>query len=123
MNFAAVYLIQRFFYRIWMFFYDWYIASFLFIGRHCIDLLERLDRYWALRITFKNLFQPLYQDHTAVGRILGFVFRILRIICALGIYLFIILLAIVIYAAWAGLPIYIVSRGLLLSTQTINFSL
>ncbi len=111
MNFSLVYLVQRFFYRIGIFLYDWYVGSFFVIGKASIDTLERLDRYWALKITVKNLFQPLYQDRSLVGRVLGFFFRTSRALIASVLYIFVIFIFGAVYVAWAGLPIYIITRG------------
>ena len=121
MNFAVVYLVQRFFYRIWVFIHDWYVGSFLFIGKACIDTLERLDRTWALAITVRNLFQPLYQDRTVIGRILGFIFRSLRSALAMIFYLFVICFFVAVYLAWVILPAYILWRGLSGLGVTITF--
>ena len=113
MNFSLVYLVNRFFYRIFDFGRDWYIGSFLYIGRHTINFLESLDQIFAWRITLKNLFQPLYQDHTIVGHTLGFIFRSLRMIIGGIIYLFIFIIAAAIYLAWIAIPIYVVYAGFL----------
>lgn len=108
---AIPYLIGRAFYRIKLFIFDWYVGSFRLISRNMINRLERLDRTWALLITFKNMFQPLYQDRTFIGRILGFIFRFIRIVIGLVLYVLIIVLAILIYAAIAIAPLYILYWG------------
>ncbi len=95
-----------------MFVYNWYIGGFLFFYRHMTNVLERFDRTWAFQITLKNLFQPMYQDQTIVGRILGFIFRSFRIVIAGTIYAFVILVGISLYVMWAAIPLYIISRGL-----------
>lgn len=111
MSFSLIYLIQRFFYRIFEFLRHWYVGSFLTISHWLINALESLDRYFALRITLKNLFKPLYQDYTLIGYTLGFIFRFWRALFSGIIYFFVILFFIAIFLAWAGIPIYIVYRG------------
>lgn len=108
MNFSLVYLGNRFFYRIFDFIHDWYLGSFLYIGRHTINFLESLDQAFGLRVTIRNIFEPLYQDHTIVGHILGFIFRSLRILIAAFIYFFVASLAGTIYFIWALIPIFII---------------
>lgn len=101
MSFSVIYLIQRLIHSIYTFLYRWYIGGFRLIGGKTVIFLEHLDRFWALKITALNLFEPLYQDQTFVGRILGFVFRSFSIVCATVIYLVIILIAILLYAGFA----------------------
>ncbi|MDO8601644.1 MAG: hypothetical protein Q7R62_00720 [bacterium] len=108
---VITYLLGRTVYRIKLFFSDWYIGGFRFVSRRTIDLLESLDRTWALAITFKNIFQPLYQDHTFTGRILGFIFRSIRIVIGIGLYVLIIVAAVIIYAIIAITPLYILYWG------------
>ena len=108
---ALSYLFGRFFYRIWLFLSDWYIGSFRLIWRKTIDLLESLDRTLAVWITFKNLFQPLYQDRTFTGRILGFLFRSLRVLIALALYAAVLAVGIIIYGIIFVIPIYILYWG------------
>ncbi len=105
------YILARTWYRVRLFISDWYIGSFRIISRKTIDLLESVDRTWAIWITFKNIFQPLYQDRTFTGRILGFIFRSIRIVIALVLYLLIIAIAIIIYVAIFIAPIYILYWG------------
>lgn len=105
------YLIGRALYRISLFFSDWYGGGFRIVGRFAINTFERLDKTWAVWITFKNIFQPLYQDHTFTGRILGFFFRSVRIIIGLALYAVVIVVAIVVYAIIAVAPLYILYLG------------
>ena len=112
MPLALIYLIRRFCYRLYRFFYDWYIGGFLFFYAHGLEILESQDRFWAIRITAKNLFEPLYKDETMVGRILGFIFRSGRIVLAFFIYMLIILIAAIGYLAFAALPLYVIYYGL-----------
>ncbi|MEK7546986.1 MAG: hypothetical protein AAB536_02295 [Patescibacteria group bacterium] len=108
MNFALVYLIQRFFYRIFDFFHHWYAdASKVFFHRF-VSFLESLDRTIALRVTLRYFFQPLYKDYTVIGRILGVVFRSGRIIIGLGVYAFTAIIFLIIYALWLAAPIVLI---------------
>ena len=113
MSFSLVYLVHRFFYRILLFIHGWYIGSFRVISRRTIDTLESLDRYWAVKITLRNLFQPLYQDRSMVGRILGFIFRSSRIVIASFIYLIVVIAAVIGYLLFAAFPIYLIRWGFL----------
>ena len=107
-NIAVVYLIKQFFYRIWAFLEDWYIGGFLMVARRGVDVLEQLDRSVAFKITVKNLFKPLYQDETFVGRVLGFFFRSSRVIIGGFLYGAVIAVFVAAYLIWALIPIYII---------------
>ncbi len=111
MSFSVIYLIQRFFYRVGIFLYDWYVGGFLFFAKHGVNFLERLDRFWAIKITARNFFRPLYQDATFIGRILGIILRTFRIGLALILYVLIISALILFYLIWALIPILIIGYG------------
>lgn len=112
MSFFLVYLTQRFFYRIWMFLSHWYLDGFRFFWGRGVRALETLDRFWALKITLKNFFEPLYQDHTAIGHILGFIFRFFRVATAAALYFLIIALALILYVLWGLVPVLIINYGI-----------
>lgn len=105
------YLLGRALYRIRLFISDWYIGGFRLVSSRTVNMLESLDRTWALWITFKNIFQPLYQDHTFTGRILGFIFRSIRIVIGLCLYALVIAGAFIVYALIAIAPLYILYWG------------
>ncbi|KKQ21870.1 hypothetical protein A2999_01985 [Candidatus Wolfebacteria bacterium RIFCSPLOWO2_01_FULL_38_11] len=102
-----IYLFNRFFFRIKEFFRHWYIKSFFFYTHAVISFFEKLDRFFALKITFRFLFQPLYADRSAIGYILGFIFRSIRIIIASFVYLAVFFIAIIVYVFWMLIPIII----------------
>lgn len=82
------------------------------IARKCIDALESLDRYWAVKINLRYIFRPLYQDSGFIARILGFIFRTIRICLALIIYSAVIIASVVLYVVWALIPIYIILHAI-----------
>lgn len=107
---AAIYLFNRFFYRIFEFLEHWYIGSFKVYSHFFISFLEKLDRIFAFKITLRNILQPLYSDRSFIGYVLGFFFRGWRLIIGGILYLIIIVLAIFIYLAWLLVPIYIIYK-------------
>ncbi|MEK7192229.1 MAG: hypothetical protein AAB646_01810 [Patescibacteria group bacterium] len=110
MSFSLVYLVHRFFYRIYEFLRHWYVGGFLAVSHQTINFLEKLDRKIALKITWRYLFKPLYQDYTLLGYILGFIFRTLRLVFGGAIYLLIFGIAISLYCVWAAVPPYLIYR-------------
>ena len=104
------YIIQRFFVRILEFLYRWYVVSGKSIANSAIRKLKSFERTFALKITIRNFFKPLYGDESFIGRIFGIFFRTVRIFTALLFYLFFISVVIVVYLVWMLLPIYIISK-------------
>ena len=107
MDFAAVYLVQRFFYRIFDFFHHWYIDGSRAIGSSFMSTLEATDQSLALRVTIRHFFEPLYKDYTVIGRILGIVFRTGRVIIGLVSYLFLAAIFLLVYFVWIAIPFLI----------------
>ena len=79
-GFSLFYLIKQFFFRIFSFLRHWYIDGFVFVWHKLLGALERLDRFFAIKITMRHWLEPLYQDKTVLGYILGFIFRTLRVL-------------------------------------------
>lgn len=107
---ALVYLGSRFFYRLGEFARHWYKDGFFVFFRRLIDFLERLDHYFAARITIRYLFQPLYQNYTFIGYFLGFIFRGVRVGLAGLVYLLIILAWLGLYLFWALIPLGLIYK-------------
>jgi len=110
MDFTLIYLVRRFFYRVFEFLRHWYVKSFSIYSHTVINFLEQLDKFFALRVTLRHLFQPLYKDYSFIGYVLGFFFRIWRVIIASLIYAIIIVVAIFFYVVWLLTPVYIIYR-------------
>ena len=71
MDFAPIYLAQRFFYRIGEFFHHWYVDGSRAIGRKFMLALSIADQSFAIKVTLHHFFEPLYKDYSVIGRILG----------------------------------------------------
>lgn len=107
---SLVYLLNRAGYRVAEFFRHWYWSSFFIASGWMVRLLERLDRFFALRITFKYLFRPLYQDYSLIGYVWGFIFRSLRVLTGGIIYAALILLFLALYLIWLAAPFFIIYK-------------
>jgi len=107
---ALVYLVKRFFYRIFDFLRHWYVKSAKIYSNFVLDRLNRIDRMLAWRVNEKNLFQPLYKDYSLTGRALGFILRSLRLIVTSVIYVFIFAFAFLVYLVWLAIPIVIILK-------------
>lgn len=110
MDFSVIYLLNRFFYRIFDFFHHWYADGSRFFGRKFMGALRELDKTFAVRVTFAHFFEPLYKDYTVIGRILGAIFRTLRVCIGLAVYLLVVIIAAILYVIWLAIPAYVVWR-------------
>lgn len=104
------YLLERFVYRVFEFFRRWYFLAGKEIVHAAIRRLASLDRKFALKITFIHFFVPLYGDESFIGRILGVIFRSIRIVTALVVYFFVIAGAFAAYAVWVFIPVFLVAK-------------
>ena len=104
MDFAFVYIIQQFFYRFLDFFYHWYVDGSRFIAHKFISALAEMDKTFAVGITLRHFFEPLYKDYSIVGRILGIVFRSGRVLMGGVIYLIFAIVCFFLYLTWVAVP-------------------
>ncbi len=101
------YLISRIPVAIYQFFYDWYVRAFYAFWRRVYVIFKSWDRFIAFRPTLRHWFQPLFQDYTTLGYILGFIFRTSRVVIGGAGMLVIFSVSAAIYFIWASIPIYI----------------
>lgn len=105
MDFAPIYLIQRFFYRFVDFFHHWYVDGSRYLGHKFVSLLADMDKTLAIQITLQHFAAPLYGDYSVIGRILGVIFRTGRVLIGAVFYLFISILFVIVYIVWVAAPI------------------
>ncbi len=99
------YLLSRLAYRFTAFFRNWYVGGSRRYAHAALNFFEILDRGFALKITLRHLFKPMYGDYSAVGYALGFLFRLVRLITGLMVYIIAAGCWILIYIVFAVFPI------------------
>ena len=87
----------------------WYGQSPNWVFSHFLGTVHQLDGYFAVRETIKNLNQPLFQDYSRQGRIIGFFFRIGRILLAFFFYFLAFLGYVIAYIFWLLFPVLCVA--------------
>lgn len=112
MDFAPVYIISRLGVRFYLFFYHWYVDGTRAFARAGANIFLGLEQGFALRLTIVHFFQPLYQDYSVIGRIIGPIFRILRLALGSLFYILAFVLIITAYAVWIFLLPALVWYGL-----------
>jgi len=114
---APTYIVVRFMGRLFGFLDHWYRGGTQFFWRQFGDTITSFEGIFAVVLTVRHLFEPLYQDRTVIGYILGFIFRTLRAFIGLVVYLFTTVVIFAFYLLWLALPafaIYKVLVGLIL---------
>lgn len=106
-DFAIGYLVYRFLYRVFDFFYHWYYSGSRIIAHKFMTALETIDRSIALKITLQYFFQPLYKDYSIIGRILGIFFRTARILVGIAVYIVVTVIFVACYLVWIAIPLLI----------------
>lgn len=101
---VLAYLAQKFLWRIADFLRHWYLRSAKLYSNYVLDRLHDFDKVLAWKITFQNLFTPLYKDYTFVGYVLGFFLRSIRLLVASVFYAVVFAVAIICYVAWLLVP-------------------
>lgn len=93
-----------------MFTKHWYFDSLLFLYGRLLGILRKLERKFAIKINIHFIFQPLYQERSIMGYVLGFLFRSLRITVGVLLYFLIIILFAMIYFMWFFIPIFVLLK-------------
>lgn len=94
------------------FFRHWYLDGVRAILSATLRSISELERGVAVRVTLHHFFEPLYQDWSVFGRFLGVVFRSLRILFGVTLYLFLTLLSLLLILVWVIAPPFLAYRAL-----------
>lgn len=105
---SLVYILTHLVRRVFDFFRHWYWDGLLKSVNWFLNILERLDKYFAVRISIRFWLKPLYQDYSWIGYMWGFIFRTIRIFSGSVFYLLLAITALVLFLAWASIPLLIV---------------
>ena len=107
---SVIYILNRFFFWVYYFGYHWYIRGFRKFFNWVVSRLEKRDYKLALRINLQNIFQPLYQDYSFLGYVLGFFLRSIRITIASFFYLVFLLFCGFIFLIWMAIPLFCIYK-------------
>lgn len=87
------------------FFYFWYAQSSKDFWKREIEFLKGVERDIGVIINLKLITQPIFSDYSYMGRFLGPIFRLGRVIIGLIIMAISIAAVIIIYLFWIILPL------------------
>ncbi|MBI5220992.1 MAG: hypothetical protein HY978_04145 [Candidatus Liptonbacteria bacterium] len=111
-NFALGYLVGRFLGHILGFFRHWCVGGTRAILYRLVEILRTINSSFAVWITLRHLTEPLYQDYSIVGRILGPVFRAGRLLIGFLLSLIAIIVFLPILLIWEAIPPFILLYAL-----------
>jgi hypothetical protein len=75
-----------------------------------LDLFGLVSSVFAIRIMWQHISEPMYQDYTWQGRVIGFAIRSLRILLGLFVEGIIVLILAVVMLVWLVLPLLVVVK-------------
>jgi len=109
---VPTYILGLFALRLAGFFDHWYRNGTRFFWKRFVDITVSLEGTFAVILTVRHLFEPLYQDKTIIGYILGFIFRTLRAAIGAITYVFVTAIIFAIYLLWLAMPAYAIYKVL-----------
>lgn len=86
------------------FFSFWYLQSSKNFWRKEISFIKQIERDLGMIVNLKLIYQPIFGDYSYMGRVIGPVFRISRVLIGLLIILTSIIIVVTIYLIWIILP-------------------
>ena len=97
-------LLYRFLKGLRNFLYFWYIKSSGDFWRSEISFIKGIERDIGIIINLKLITQPIFGDYTYIGRIIGPIFRLGRVIFGVIMVSFSLCLVAALYFFWILLP-------------------
>jgi len=86
------------------FFYIWYVQSSKSFWTKEISFLKQVERDIGIKINLRLIAEPIYGDYSYLGRVIGPLFRLVRVLVGLLIVGTSFVLIILAYIVWVILP-------------------
>lgn len=86
------------------FLFFWYVQGSKDFWRREINMVKGVERDIGILINLKLIFQPIYSDYSLIGKLIGPIFRLGRVLLGCLFVVFLSGLIIVCYALWLLLP-------------------
>jgi hypothetical protein len=89
------------------FFYFWYVQSSRDFWNREIAFVKQIERDLGIMINLRLITQPIFGDYSYMGRIIGPIFRLGRILIGLLIIAVSFVVIIFVYLIWIILPLLV----------------
>ena len=83
----------------------WYVRGSKEFWRKEISFIKGIERDIGVLINLKLITQPIFGDYTRMGRIIGPIFRLGRVLIGLTIIFFSVLAVVALFVIWFLLPV------------------
>lgn len=87
------------------FFVRWYGVQSQFFWSKVFEFFAQLDRTFGIVVNARLFFHPLYGDYSPVGRVIGPIFRLGRILTGAMTYCVLFALAAGAWLVWLAIPV------------------
>lgn len=104
MDFAISFIIYRAMVRVGLFFKHWYISGFRQFISFFHQVVSGMEQMFAVRSMILFITQPIYGDYTVIGHIIGPIFRVIRIVVGVLIYIMFTLAWATVFFMWLAIP-------------------
>ncbi|OGY39133.1 MAG: hypothetical protein A2418_03070 [Candidatus Brennerbacteria bacterium RIFOXYC1_FULL_41_11] len=102
------FVFKQIFHEITCFFRRWYLERSEQFWSAIFYFFRSLDKTLAIEINVRLWLKPLFNDYSPVGRVIGPIFRTLRIVFGGSIYAIVFIFAGLIWLAWLlFLPVFL----------------
>jgi hypothetical protein len=86
------------------FFYFWYVQSSRNFWNREIAFIKQIERDMGVMVNLRLITQPIFGDYTYMGRVIGPIFRLGRVLIGFLIVLVSIVIITFVYLIWIILP-------------------
>ncbi len=86
------------------FFYFWYVQSSKDFWNKEVAFLKQIEKDLGMLINLKLIFQPIFGDYSYMGRVIGPILRLGRVLIGFIIMVVSVFAVILIYLIWIILP-------------------
>lgn len=94
------FIFKQFFHEFTCFFRRWYLERLELFWSAVFYFLGSLDKTLAVKINARLWLKPLWNDYSPVGRVIGPILRIARVVFGGSIYALVLFFAGLIWLAW-----------------------
>ncbi len=85
----------------------WLVGAPKRIATICKRILILVNNEVSFFLNLKMLFVPLFGDYTIIGRLMGFIYRIVKIVLGMVLLVFLFILSLLLFFAWYLIPFYL----------------
>ncbi len=94
------------------FVWRWYVKGSLDFWAEIISFFARLDRFLGVGINVRLLFKPLFSDYSFIGKLIGPMFRLTRVVAGGLVYIVICVFAGAVWLVWCAIPVFLIVRSI-----------